>query len=135
MPNPESTYLILEGGGRNAPALYCLKSDSLYSLTQKCITEFETIHLFKLEPAEIQPPNRFGMKLKHVARIDPTFAVQTCVRDAVFHLQNMPREQVKAVVEETINFLTQTRERILHGLTELEQEPQTEIVEIKEVKP
>lgn len=127
----EETYLILVQSSRNTPTLHLVKSDSLYSLTQKCIYEYWDVHIFKLTAAPIQGAYRFGgMQLSHVARVEPSNGIMGALQDAVQRMQHLPALQVEIMAEKAVEMINLAKTRLLHGLTELEQEPQTEIVEV-----
>jgi len=128
----EETYLILIQSNRNTPTLHLVKSDSLYTLTQKCIFEYWDVHIFKLTAADIQPDIQFGgMKLSHVARIEPSNGIMGALQDATQRMAHLPALQIEIITEKAIEMLNLTRTRLLQGLTELEQEPQTEVVEVR----
>jgi hypothetical protein len=108
-----------------------VKSDSLYALTQKCIFEYWDVHIFKLTAAPIQAAVPFGgMKLTHVARVEPSNGIMGALQDATQRMAHLPAMQVEIITKKAIEMLNLTKTRLLHNLAELEQEPQTEVVEI-----
>jgi len=108
-----------------------VKSDSLYALTQKCIFEYWDVHIYKLSAAPIQAVVPFGgTKLTHVARVEPSNGIMGALQDATQRMARLPAIQIEIITEKAIEMLNLTKTRLLHNLTELEQEPQTEIVEI-----
>jgi len=129
----EETYLVLIQSNRNTPTLHLVKSDSLYALTQKCIFEYWDVHIYKLSAAPVQAVVPFGgTKLTHVARVEPSNGIMGALQDATQRMSHLPAIQIEIITEKAIEMLNLTKTRLLHNLTELEQEPQTEVVNLGE---